>query len=351
MKGSGIGGQAVMEGIMMKNGDRYAVGVRKADKEIIVKTSEYPSYIKGKKILSLPFVRGVFNFVDSLVLGMKTLTYSAGFFEDEEEGVQTKEPSKLEKKLEAFFDTKKGMDILMGITVAISLVFSVALFMMLPYWVSQLLRKVTDSITIISTCEGILKIAIFLAYILLISRMKEIQRVFMYHGAEHKCINCIESGLELNVENVMKSSRLHKRCGTSFLLIVMVVSIIMHMFIRVDSKMVGFGIRILLLPVIAGVSYEFIRLAGSSENKLVGLLSKPGMMLQKVTTKEPEPDMVEVAIAAVESVFDWKKFLNDNFGTDYEIVEKEYVCGEFIVPGTENPNKKEESVKTEEALS
>lgn len=352
MKGSGIGGQAVMEGIMMKNGDRYAVGVRKPDKEIIVKTSEYPSYIKGKKILSLPFVRGVFNFVDSLVLGMKTLTYSAGFFEDEEEEEQTKEPSKLEKKLDAFLNTKKGMDILMGITVTISMVLAVAIFMIVPYLAAQLIGKVTDSKNVIAVCEGFLKIAIFMLYIMLISRMKDIQRVFMYHGAEHKCINCIEHGLELNVENVMKSSREHKRCGTSFLLIVMIVSVILHLFIRVDSKVLGFVIRLLLLPVIAGISYEFIRLAGCSENKLVAALSKPGMMLQRMTTREPEPDMVEVAIAAVEAVFDWKKFLNENFGTDYELTEKEYICGETIVPGTEKAGCKDsETVPAKEALS
>lgn len=336
MKGSGIGGQAVMEGIMMKNGDRYAVGVRKPDKEIIVKRSEYPGYIKGKKLLSLPFIRGVFGFIDSMVLGMKTLTYSAGFFEDEEEEEPKKEQSKIGKKVDAFLDTKKGMDILMGITVTVSLVVAVAIFMVLPYLLSTLLRKVTDSTQLIAVCEGILKIAIFMLYIGLISRMKDIQRVFMYHGAEHKCINCIENGLELNVENVMKSSRMHKRCGTSFLLIVMVISIVMHFFIRTDSRLLGFGLRILLLPVVAGISYEFIRLAGNSENKLVALLSKPGMMLQKMTTREPEEDMVEVAIAAVEAVFDWKKFLNENFGTQYEIEEMKYVCGEEIVPGTEN---------------
>lgn len=352
MKGSGIGGQAVMEGIMMKNGDRYAVGVRKADREIIVKTAESPSYIKGKKILSRPFIRGVFNFVDSLVLGMKTLTYSASFFEDEEEEKEKengKEPSALEKKLDQFLDTKKGMDILMGVTVAISMVFAVALFMILPYFLSTLLGKVTDSANIIAICEGFLKIAIFMAYIVLISRMKDIQRVFMYHGAEHKCINCIEHGMELNVENVMKSSREHKRCGTSFLLIVMVVSVIAHLFIRVDSKALGFVIRLLLLPVIAGISYEFIRLAGKSENKFVALLSRPGMMLQHMTTKEPEPDMVEVAIAAVEAVFDWRKFLNENFGTNYQITEREYVCGETIVPGTEKKNiASEKTVSAEE---
>lgn len=335
MKGSGIGGQAVMEGVMMKNGDRYAVAVRKPDKEIIVKTSEAPAFIKGRKILSLPFIRGVFSFVDSLVLGMKTLTWSAGFFDDEEEEESGKEPSKLEQKIDGFLNTKKGMDILLGITVAISMVLAVGIFMILPYLASTLLKNVGASQNVIVVVEGILKIVIFLLYIKLISRMKDIQRVFMYHGAEHKCINCIEHGLELNVENVMKSSREHKRCGTSFLLIVMIVSVIAHMFIRVDSKILGLVIRVLLLPVIAGISYEFIRLAGCSENKLVNLLSRPGMMLQHQTTREPSPDMVEVAIASVEAVFDWKKFLNENFGTDYEIMEKEYVCGETIVPGTE----------------
>ncbi len=223
----------------------------------------------------------------------------------------------------------------MGITVVVSLVFAVGIFLILPYLLSLLLRRFTDSQNIIVTCEGILKIVIFLAYIKLISNMKDIQRVFMYHGAEHKCINCIENGLELNVENVMKSSREHKRCGTSFLLIVMVVSVIAHMFIRVDSRALGFAIRLLLLPVVAGISYEFIRLAGNSENRLVYFLSRPGMLLQHQTTREPTPDMVEVAIASVEAVFDWKKFLNEHFGTNYEITEKEYVCTETIVPGTE----------------
>ena len=350
VKGSGIGGQAVMEGVMMKNGDRYAVAVRKPDKEIIVKTAESPGFVKGKKFLGLPFVRGVFNFVDSLVLGMKTLTYSAGFFDDEEEEEPEKEPSKLEKKIDAFLGTKKGMDLLMGVTVAFSMVLAVAAFMILPYLLSLLLRKVTDSQSLIAACEGVLKIAIFMGYITLISRMKDIQRVFMYHGAEHKCINCIEHGMELNVENVMKSSREHKRCGTSFLMIVMVVSIILHMFIRVDSKTLGFVIRILLLPVVAGISYEFIRLAGTSDNRLVALLSKPGMALQHMTTREPGPDMVEVAIASVEAVFDWKKFLNENFGANYELTEKEYVVGETIVPGTEKKSAAQLK-KTEEVTA
>lgn len=315
MKSSNIGGQAVMEGVMMKNEDRYAVAVRKPDQEIVVKVEEYQSFIKNKKILSLPFIRGVFNFIDSMVLGMKTLTYSAEFFMDEEEEEQEKEPKK-EKTPE---EKKKGDSILMGLTVAFSIVMAVGIFMVLPYFISSLFRRVTDSATLIALGEGLVRILIFVGYILLISRMKDIQRVFMYHGAEHKCINCIEHGLELNVENVMKSSKQHKRCGTSFLLIVMVISIILFLFIRVESPVWRVGIRILLVPVIAGISYEFIRLAGRSENKLVEILSKPGMWMQNLTTREPDESMAEVAIASVEAVYDWRTYLAENFGKTYLI--------------------------------
>lgn len=302
-----------MEGVMMKNADKYAVAVRKPDKEIVVKVEDYKSFIKNKKILSLPIIRGVFNFIDSMVLGMKTLTYSASFFEEDEEA----EPTKLDKAFEKL--TKgKGDSIIMGITVTISIILAVGLFMVLPYFISIFFHRFTDSNTLIAIAEGIVRILLFLGYILLISRMKDIQRVFMYHGAEHKCINCIEHGLELNVENVMKSSKQHKRCGTSFLLIVMVVSVIFFIFIRVDSPVLRVGVRILLVPVIAGISYEFIRLAGRSEGAIVTALSKPGMLLQNMTTREPSADMVEVAIASVEAVFDWKQYLNENFGKNYD---------------------------------
>lgn len=298
MKSSNIGGQAVMEGVMMRNADKYAVAVRKTDGEIVVKTEEYKGIVKNKKIRSLPIIRGVFSFIDSMVLGMSTLTYSASFFMDEEE----------EEK-----DEKKE-SVMMGLTIACSVVMAVAIFMILPYFLSQLFRKFTDSTTLITLLEGAVRLVIFFGYILLISRMKDIQRVFMYHGAEHKCINCIEHGMELNVENVLKSSRLHKRCGTSFLFIVMIVSIIFFLFIRIESPIWRVVFRLLLIPVIAGVSFEFIRLAGKSENKLVILLSKPGMMLQKLTTREPDASMAEVAIASVEAVFDWRAYLKENFG-------------------------------------
>lgn len=321
-----------MEGVMMKNGDLYAVAVRKPDKEIVVKCENYNSIIKNKKINSLPLIRGVFNFVDSLVLGMKTLMYSAEFFmEDEEEENPKKEEKKKKEKKEKEKDSDNAL--LMGLTVAFSIVMAVGIFMILPYFISLLFQQVTDSQFLISLAEGIVRIAIFVGYILLISRMKDIQRVFMYHGAEHKCINCIEHGMELTVENVRKSSRQHKRCGTSFLLIVVVISVIMFMFIRVESPILRVVVRILLVPVIAGISYEFIRLAGRSENKIVGLLSKPGLAMQKLTTKEPTDDMIEVGMASVEAVFDWRAFLTENFGktfpeTEQKNAEQEAAAGQ-----------------------
>ena len=305
MRNSGIGGQAVIEGIMMRNQDRYSIGVRKPDKSIEVKVEDYKSFIPCKTLTRIPFVRGVFNFIDSMVIGMKTLTYSASFYEDEEDAGKPKD--------------EKSEALMMGGTVALSIVLAIGIFMLLPYFAASLFRRLTDSALVISVLEGVLRLVIFLGYIALISRMEDIQRVFQYHGAEHKCINCIEHGMELNVENVQKSSRLHRRCGTSFLLIVMVVSIIFFLFIRVNSPLLRVVVRILLVPVIAGVSYEFIRLAGKSENPVVLTLSKPGLWLQKLTTREPEDDMVEVAIAAVEAVFDWRKFLAGADGADCKV--------------------------------
>ena len=307
MKYSGVGGQAVMEGVMMKNQDRYAVAVRKPDHQINVKVENYKSTIKNEKIRHLPIVRGVVNFVESLVLGMSTLMYSASFFEDEEEDNKKKNLSEEErKKLEE--KEKKQEKALMGGTVAFSIVFALALFFALPYFLSGFFHKVIASETLIALIEGLIRLAIFLGYIAIISLTPDIKRVFMYHGAEHKCINCIEHGMELNVENVRKSSRLHKRCGTSFLLIVMLISIVFFMFIRVDSRIQQLVLRLLLIPVIAGVPYEFIRLAGRYDNWFVNALSQPGLWMQRLTTREPEDDMIEVGIASVEAVFDWKKW-------------------------------------------
>ena len=294
MRYSGIGGQAVMEGVMMKNGDDYAIAVRTPDQKIVVENFVSAGLFKNKTVKNIPVIRGVVNFIESLTLGMKALTYSDSFFEDEEEKKEQNE---------------KKENFVMGLTVAFSVVLAVGIFMILPYGISLLFEKVFTSHWVIALLEGVLRLLIFLGYVAGISLMPDIKRVYMYHGAEHKCINCIESGLDLNVENVRKSSRLHKRCGTSFLLIVMLISILFFMFIQVDQGALRLILRILLIPVIAGVSYEFIRLAGRSDNPIVNIFSKPGLMLQKITTQEPQDDMIEVAIASVEAVFDWKGYV------------------------------------------
>ena len=310
MRYSGIGGQAVMEGVMMKNQDKYAVAVRKPDHEIVVEVSEYSGIMKDKKIKNMPIFRGVFNFIDSLVLGMKTLTFSASFFEEEEEVEKKKQLSEEERKKQEQ-KAKKQESAMMGGTVALSVVLAVGIFMLLPYYISTFFGKFISSGWLVALLEGVIRLAVFVGYVAAISMMKDIRRVYMYHGAEHKCINCIEHGMDLTVDNVRKSSRFHKRCGTSFLLIVMLVSILFFMFIRVDSPILRVVLRLLLIPVIAGVSYEFIRLAGRSDNAVVNLLSKPGLWLQGLTTKEPDDKMIEVGIASVEAVFDWKPYVEE----------------------------------------
>ena len=311
MKYSGIGGQAVMEGVMMKNQEKYAVAVRKPDHEIEVKVSEYKGIVKNKKIRNMPVLRGVFSFIESLALGMQVLTYSASFFEEEEEEKKEKAAMSEEQQRKKESEEKKQEKAMMGGTVVLSVVLAVAIFMMLPYYISSFFQKIITSQWAVALLEGVIRLVIFIGYVALISLMKDIKRVYMYHGAEHKCINCIEHGLDLNVENVRKSSRFHKRCGTSFLLIVMLVSVLFFMFIRVDSPLLRVVYRLVLIPVIAGMSYEFIRLAGRSDNVIVNLLSKPGMWLQRITTSEPDDEMIEVGIASVEAVFDWKPYVEE----------------------------------------
>ena len=307
MKYSGIGGQAVIEGIMMKNKDEYATAVRTPSGKIEVKKEIYISIVQKYPILKLPFVRGIFAFSDSMILGMRSLKFSASFFEDDEG-----EPSKFEKFLDKVFGEKLEK-VIMTLSIIFSFFVAIGIFILLPLFLSSLIKRVVDNHFIISLVEGIIRISIFVIYIKLISNMKDIGRTFMYHGAEHKCINCIETGNPLTVENVMKSSRLHKRCGTSFIIIVMIISILFFMLIRVDNVWLRFVIRILLIPVIAGVSFEFLNLAGRSDSKIVDFFSKPGFWMQGLTTAEPTEDMVEVAIVAVEEVFDWKKCLDENF--------------------------------------
>lgn len=309
MKSSGIGGQAVVEGIMMRNGSEYSVAVRKENGEIEVKKETYKGVGSKCKLFRLPFIRGIFSFVDSLVLGMKSLNYSASLFmEDGEE----EEPGRFEKWLQKKFGDK-AEKVIMDLTMVISIILAMGIFMVFPTWVSTLMKPLLGNGIWMALFEGVLRIAIFIAYVGLISLMPDIKRTYMYHGAEHKCINCIEHGLPLTVENVMKSSKEHKRCGTSFLLIVMVISILFFLVIRPETLWLRLVSRILLIPVIAGVSFEFLRLAGNSDNPVVNLLSKPGLMLQGLTTKEPDEKMAEVAICAVEAVFDWKAYEEANF--------------------------------------
>lgn len=308
MKYSGIGGQAVIEGIMMMNRNDYAVAVRKPDQEIEVKRDRYISITQKVKLFSLPFVRGVFRFADSMIVGMKTLTYSASFFEDDEDS----EPGKIEQFLNRVLGEKLE-SALMALVMVLSFVMAIGIFMLLPLFIAGLFSSVIESERLMAVLEGIIRILIFIDYIKLVSRMEDIRRTFMYHGAEHKCINCVEHGLPLTVENVRNSSKEHKRCGTSFILIVMVISILFFMVVRVDNVWMRFASRIVLVPVIAGVSYEILQLAGRSNSRFMDLVSRPGMWMQGLTTKEPDDSMIEVAIAATEAVFDWKAYLRENF--------------------------------------
>lgn len=304
---SGIGGQAVLEGVMMKNGDKYAVAVRKPDGGVDFNVENYPGVLAGNKLKKIPFVRGIFNFVDSMILGTRCLNYSAGFYEEEEE--ETEVDKALDK-----VSGGNGEKVLTTLVTILSVALAVGIFIVLPYFLSGLLKDFIRNESLMAIIEGGIRIVIFILYILAISLMKDIRRLFMYHGAEHKCINCIEHGRPLTVRNVKRSSRQHKRCGTSFIFFVFIVSIVLFFFIRVDNTLQKVVLRILLIPVVAGISYEIIRLAGRSNNLLIRILSAPGLLVQKLTTKEPDEQMIEVAITAVEAVFDWKAFLNEKFG-------------------------------------
>ena len=305
MKYSGIGGQAVIEGVMMKSGNEYAVAVRKPDGEIEIKKEKCKGNEDRAKFFRLPFIRGVVNFIDSLTLGMSTLSYSSSFYEEEDEKSKAKTPEQ-KKKSDTAFNV---------LTIITAIILAVGIFMVGPYCISHfVLNRFIGSRMLLTLIEGLMRLVFFILYVVLISLMKDIKRVYMYHGAEHKCINCIEHGLPLTLENVKASSKEHKRCGTSFLLIVMCISVFVMMLIRFDSRLYQFGARLVLIPVIAGVSYEILRLLGRFDNGFVNFLSKPGLLLQGLTTKEPDDDMIEVGIASVEAVFDWKKYQEENFG-------------------------------------
>ncbi len=302
-----IGGQAVMEGVMMRGPYKTAVAVRKPDGEIERKIEENGTKTRNA-VFKLPIIRGCVNFIDSLVIGMKALMYSAEFVDiEEEEGEQ-------ESKFDKWLDDKFGdkiKDIVIYVSIAISLVFSIALFMILPTFLTKgaerlgslipAVSAVTESHLFTSIFEGIIRMAIFIGYLALVSQMKDIKRVFEYHGAEHKTIACYEAGEELTVENIKKYKRFHPRCGTSFLLFVMIVSILLFALLpKVDMVILRVLMRLALLPAVAGISYEIIKLVGRSKSKCVTWLSKPGLWLQKLTTREPDDSQIEVAIASME---------------------------------------------------
>ena len=326
MKPSGIGGQALIEGIMMRHKDEYSCAVRKPDQEIALKKEKFKSVVPSPVVKKIPLVRGVISFIDSLVIGLSTLMYSASFFEEEEPSEKEKEKLEKmtaeEKEKKEKSDEKKENALMYAVFFA-SMAIAVVIFMLLPYYLSELLGKVITAKWLLALMEAVTRVLIFVIYLLLISRMEDIQRTFMYHGAEHKCINCIEHGMDLNVENVMKSSRFHKRCGTSFLVLVVIISAVLLMFIRTDSRILRVVYRLVLIPVIAGISFEILQWAGRSDGLLVNILSKPGLAMQKLTTKEPDESMVEVAIVAVEAVFDWKTYLQENFDRPLEAEKTE----------------------------
>ncbi|MBR3035734.1 MAG: DUF1385 domain-containing protein [Lachnospiraceae bacterium] len=295
MKYCGIGGQAVLEGIMMRNRNRYAVAVRKSDGTIETTVEELHPFSEKHRWAAFPFIRGFVSLIESLKTGMKTLMWSASFEEDE-----NGDPVEMKKSDEVW-------------TVVLAVVMALAIFVVLPTVLVNLLKRWIGSSVLMALIEGILRLCMFIGYIAAVSRVPDIKRTFMYHGSEHKCINCIESGKELTVENVMASSKEHRRCGTSFILIVVLISIVVFMIIRVDNIFLRIAVRILMIPVIAGLSYEILRYTGNSNSRFAYLISRPGMWMQGLTTKEPTEDMVEVAITAVEKVFDWRAFQKESF--------------------------------------
>lgn len=307
---SGIGGQAVLEGVMMKNGEKYAVAVRKEDGSLAIDVDSYHSYAERFHVEKIPFVRGVFNFVDSLVLGMRALNFSASFYDEEEVTKEEAAEGKTEKQA--------SENVFTGLVMIVSILIAVGLFVLLPTFVAHLFEEKVQNASLMALIEGGIRIAVFVIYLFSIALMKDIRRLYCYHGAEHKCINCIERGRPLTVKNVLRSSRFHKRCGTSFLFFVVFISIILFFFIRTENIWMRMGMRLVMVPVIAGISYELIRLAGRNDNFLVNLLSAPGMWIQHITTREPDAEMVQVAIASVEAVYDWKQYLHDEFGYDVD---------------------------------
>ena len=293
-----IGGQALMEGILMRGPEKQAIVIRKPDGTLEEKVESYSLPKDKYPILGLPIIRGAVNFVDTMIKGVKAMMYSAEFLPEEEQG----EPDKLDLWIQKHFPEDKAQKVIVGVAVALGIALSVGLFILLPTILAGLVAPFVGNGILRNLIEGLFRIVIFLSYLILVSRMKEIKRVWMYHGAEHKTIFCYEAGLPLTVENARKQPRLHPRCGTSFLLIVMVVSILVFSLVRWSNVWVRMLMRILLLPLTVGISYEIIKYAGRHDNVLTRIISAPGKALQLITTAEPDDSMLEVAIRSLELV-------------------------------------------------
>lgn len=298
-----IGGQALIEGILMRGPTKQSIVVRKPDGELETKLEE-PKFLRERyKICNLPIIRGSIVFIESMVYGVKALTYSASFLPEEEQ----EEPSKFDKWIEKKFGMEKAEKFIIGFAVFLGICLSVGLFILLPTLLAGFVSSLTDSEVVHNLTEGFIRIVIFLLYMVFCTRMAELKQVFRYHGAEHKTIFCYEKGLELTVENVRKQSRFHPRCGTSFLFVVMIISILVFSLVRWENVWIRMGLRLLLLPIVVGISYEIQRWVGAHDNWLSTILTAPGKALQRLTTAEPDDGMIECAIEALKLVIPEQK--------------------------------------------
>ncbi|MEG1311691.1 MAG: DUF1385 domain-containing protein [Romboutsia sp.] len=297
MKKETVGGQALIEGVMMQSKGKRAMAVRKSDGEIIIRKNKIKSWINEKNIDKIPFIRGSFILIETMVEGIKSLNFSSDFFLDEaEEDIFDKFIKKVFKD--------RANDVAIGFSIVLSLILSIGLFILLPTAVGGMLSKIIKNNLLLNLLEGVIRMGVLFTYIILISKNKDIERVFQYHGAEHKSIYCYENNLELTVENAKTFGRLHPRCGTNFLFIVMFISIILFSFFGWPNPIIRVIMRIVCIPIVAGISYEIIRFLGKYNNKFTKIVAYPGMMLQKFTTKEPDDEQLEVALAALRAVID-----------------------------------------------
>ena len=338
-----VGGEALLEGIMMRAPSGYAQVVRTPSGELSIEKKRQPPFGAGNKFLSFPLVRGTVRLLDSLIVGMRALFNSAEISATEDDPAYT--PTKFDLFIEKKFGDK-AMNIFMGISLVLSLILSVSLFFLLPNFIVTVIdRFVSLNRIIYNLIEGVVRIGIFLLYMFAVSKMKDIRRVFMYHGAEHKTIHCYEHYDELTVENVRKYSKHHPRCGTAFLFVVMIVSILIHSLLpKFDFVLWNVLLRLATLPIIAGIAYEFNRFAGMHENKFVKILRAPGMAMQRFTTREPDDDMIEVAIVALKEALTLDEMpdysaKDEKTDTSEETAQTELITGQSSEPsGTDDAN-------------